>query len=215
MIRLFVLLLCLSQAVFSVEYTLRTFETNKKEVALTFDDGPKETIHPKILVTLDFFNIKASFFFIGSQMYEHPKLVLKAAKAHHTLGNHSYSHNDFSSLEKKDILEEISESQKIFHDILGEYPSYFRAPYGSLKPSQVKWIKPHFKHIINWNIDPEDWRETNSSEDILAHILKNVIPGSIILLHENQKSLEMLPQLIMQLEKQGYTFVSLAEALNK
>jgi peptidoglycan-N-acetylglucosamine deacetylase len=215
MIKLLICLLCISPSLQADDYIVKAFKTDKKEIALTFDDGPKKNIHKKILVTLNFFQIKASFFYLGTQIYKHPDLVLKASTYGHTLGNHSYSHTDVTTLKKKGIQKEISESQKVFYDVLGEYPQYFRAPYGSIKKSQLKWFRPYFKKIVKWNIDPRDWSETVTDQEILNYIAENVTPGSIILLHENKKTLKVLPQIIIMLKKKGYTFVTIAEALDE
>ncbi len=215
MIKLLLLFLCLSSVLSASQYVVKTFETNKKEIVLSFDDGPKKNIHMNILTTLDFFNVKASFFLLGTEINKYPDLALKTLNKGHSLGNHSYSHGDFSTLNKKEVIAEISESKKIFHDILGESPSYFRAPYGRMKSSQEKWLKPYFKKVIKSNIEPEDWKESNSSEAILNHIIESASPGAIIVLPETKRTVTMLPRLITTLKMQGYHFVTIAEALNK
>ena len=68
--------------------------------------------------------------------------------------------------------------------------------------------------MVLWNIDPKDWKKRNSEKAIIQHIMKRLKPGSIILLHENQKTVKLLPELIRKIQKKGYACVNL-EALLK
>ena len=74
-------------------------------------------------------------------------------------------------------------------------------------------FKHHFKHILKWNIDPEDWRKNKSDKKIISDILKHLKPGGIIVLHDNQKTAQFLPKLIKKIRSKGYSCLSLDELL--
>ena len=79
-------------------YPVRT--DGKKVVYLTFDDGPSTTNTPQILDVLDNYNVKATFFVLGSSIdkSEQAKEILKEeVERGHAIGNHTYSH-DYSYL---------------------------------------------------------------------------------------------------------------------
>ena len=64
----------------------------RREIALTFDDGPNAYYTPQILTILRRYRIKATFFCIGSLVERHPDLVQQEYAAGHLVGNHSWSH---------------------------------------------------------------------------------------------------------------------------
>jgi len=214
--KLIVLSLILS--LISPIYAKRSFEishvkTKEKVVALTFDDGPTEEYSGKILNIMDFFGYKGTFFYLGSKVQKYPATAKRTLSMKHEIGNHSYNHEDFSQLKSSQIKKDIGLSQSVFKEVLGIYPSLIRPPYGSYKKSQLKNMKPYFKHLVKWNIDPRDWDASKDKTSIKEHILDEVRPGAIILLHENSKTLSMLPFLILELEKKGYTFVTVSELI--
>jgi peptidoglycan/xylan/chitin deacetylase (PgdA/CDA1 family) len=208
------LFFCLNPLKASSSFELNSVKTDKKVIALTFDDGPKLEYAGKVLNVLDFFQIKGTFFYLGLQVKKHPNLAKKAHSLGHEIGNHSFSHEDYTQLKSSRIKKDIRTSQATFKEALGFYPNLIRPPYGSYKKSHLKLMKPHFKHLVKWNIDPRDWSSKNDQNKIKQHILDEVRPGSIILLHENERTLSMLPYLIMELQKKGYSFVTVSELIS-
>mgnify|MGYP006379987353 FL=1 len=66
--------------------------TSEKILALTFDDGPDEEMTPKVIAILKQYNIKATFFMIGSKAAQLPHIVREIVAEGHSIGNHTYSH---------------------------------------------------------------------------------------------------------------------------
>ena len=66
----------------------------EKTAYLTFDDGPNNTITPKVLDILKEKDIKASFFVIGKYVEEYPEIVKREYEEGHYIANHSYNHDN-------------------------------------------------------------------------------------------------------------------------
>ncbi|RAP38892.1 hypothetical protein DID80_01505 [Candidatus Marinamargulisbacteria bacterium SCGC AAA071-K20] len=195
-------------------YTINLVPTNKKLVALTFDDGPHVKHTKKILKILKKNKAKGTFFLIANQCEKHPELTRSILKGGHEVGNHSYAHLPYPKLNKSDRLIDIAQSQKVFKSQTGTFPRYFRAPYGKMNKESKSVIKRFFKHHISWTIDPKDWEE--KKENVTEYISQNIQPGAIILLHETNKDmLKTLPLLVTELKSQGYSMVTISKLLEE
>ena len=67
-------------------------KTEKKEIFLTFDDGPHPEITPKVLDILDKYKAKATFFCVGENVSKHPQTYAEILKRGHKTANHTYNH---------------------------------------------------------------------------------------------------------------------------
>jgi peptidoglycan/xylan/chitin deacetylase (PgdA/CDA1 family) len=177
--------------------------TEQKKIWITFDDGPDEKVTPFLINLLEKFNIKATFFIIGSQAKKHPELVKLIINNGHKIGNHSFSHLSGYSTKNNKYLQDVEQAKKhIDSDI-------FRPPYGKITPSQIKSLKKDFK-IIMWDIISWDFKENISSNKIFRNVIDNVESGSIILFHNNLKSYKNLKKslelILEKLKEQEYQF---------
>lgn len=177
--------------------------TEQKKIWITFDDGPDEKATPFLVNLLGKFNIKATFFIIGSRAKKHPELVKLIINNGHKIGNHSFSHLSGYSTKNNKYLQDVEQAKKhIDSDI-------FRPPYGKITPSQIKSLKKDFK-IIMWDIMSWDFKENISSNKIFRNVIDNVESGSIILFHNNLKSYKNLKKslelILEKLKEKEYQF---------
>ena len=177
--------------------------TEQKKIWITFDDGPDKKVTPFLVNLLGKFNIKATFFIIGSRAKKHPELVKLIINNGHKIGNHSFSHLSGYSTKNNKYLQDVEQAKKhIDSDI-------FRPPYGKITPSQIKSLKTDFK-IIMWDIMSWDFKENISSNKIFRNVMDNVESGSIILFHNNLKSYNNLKKslelILEKLKEQEYQF---------
>ena len=181
-------------------------DRNEKNLYLTFDDGPYEGISPFILDELKKYNAQATFFYLGSQIEKHPRLIRRCLKENHKIGNHTYSHLNGWSTKNSNYFEDIEKSNKLIKSEL------FRPPYGRIKPSQLKKLKQHYK-VVMWDVFSWDFDKNTNSEKCFENILNNTKNGSILVLHENKNSAEnvkqVLPKLLSHYSSLGYTFKTL------
>ncbi|QNK56598.1 polysaccharide deacetylase family protein [Paenibacillus sp. PAMC21692] len=190
-------------------------ENGKKLVALTFDDGPDKKYTTAILDILKEKGVKATFFVVGQQVKLYPEVLQRIADEGHTIGNHSQNHKDLKKQEKSVILEQINKTDEAIRDVIGEKPTLFRAPYGSMSDTVKQILKAQDRVHTGWTVDTRDWAGT-SPADMRKMIIQDTKPNGIILMHSFgskhiKNTVEALPGIIDDLHKLGYTLVTVDE----
>jgi len=156
------------------------FETTRREVWLTIDDGPDPVHTPQMLALLSEFDAKATFFVIGQRAAQFPDLVQTIRDADHEVANHTATHPSasFWAFTPRQIAREI--------DQVGLTSNCFRTPAG-LKNF---WVHPALVkrglELIGWSARGLD-TVSRDSEKVVTRILREVKPGGIILLHEGHR----------------------------
>lgn len=193
--------------------------TERKLVALTFDDGPDEQYTPIILDILKEKNVPATFFVLGQQVELLPEMTKRIVKEGHSIANHSWNHAKLPDVTSSELVEEIVSTQKEIQKTTGKLTNLFRPPYGALAKSDALLVQQMGLKNVLWSVDTLDWSGL-SAEDILAIVRRDITPGGIILQHnfhsKEQRldgSVEALPIIIDELQKQGYQFVTIETML--
>lgn len=191
--------------------SIKELDTEKKYVALTFDDGPNDTSTIELLEKLKKENVKATFFVLGQMVDRNPEVAKQIVREGHEIGSHSYTHPDLTQLNSSEIKEEVLKTDKAVFHATGVLPKNFRPPYGAINGSVAQKIG---LPIIQWNVDSEDWKVINK-ELIVDKVVQSVEHGSIILLHDiHETSVNSIPEIVNQLKKNGYEFVTVSELLS-
>ena len=194
--------------------TVREWNTNRKLVALTFDDGPNPTYTPKFLELLKAENVRATFFLIGPNVKSHPELARQIAEAGFEVGNHSWTHPQFNRIGLEKVKDEIQKTSAEIVAATGVEPAVLRPPYGEANQKVQDLIGDANLHIINWSIDSNDWKKSSSVKSIVDNAVKNMRDGSIILMHDRfDRSLEATEAIIKAGKEKGYEFVTVSELL--
>ena len=126
-----------------------TLDPNKNIVALTFDDGPC-VYTESVIEQLNNFNMKATFFELGSMMERYPEVVKKVKENGFEIGSHGYSHRSFPKLKVEGTLEELNKTNEIYKSITGEDLKLVRPPNGSINPTLRHSI---VTTIVEWSVD--------------------------------------------------------------
>lgn len=196
-------------------------KTSQKVAALTFDDGPDPETTPAVLDSLARHNVHATFFVVGHRAEKSPQLLQLMAAQGHELGNHSYSHN-YLQFKKNDIAifqSEIERTNAIITLATCRTPTLFRPPGGYLSDRLVKYVNEYPMTVAYWTWlqDPKDWRVGKKGEAIAQHVVSNIAPGQIIILHDGaDNSLETaraVDLLLTRLIADGYRFVTMSELI--
>ncbi|WP_290758300.1 polysaccharide deacetylase family protein, partial [Exiguobacterium sp. UBA3491] len=141
--------------------------TTKKVVALTFDDGSDGTNIVKILSVLKSNQVKATFFLTGSGANNHPQSIknITTASPTHQIGNHSYSHPDFTTLSASQMTSELSRTESLIRSLTGKTTKpIFRAPFGASNSKVLSVVgAAGYTKTIQWNIDSTDWKGISST----------------------------------------------------
>jgi peptidoglycan/xylan/chitin deacetylase (PgdA/CDA1 family) len=194
-------------------------ETDKKVVALTFDDGPEPNFTPALLDVLKKHDARATFFVMGKKAEAHPQILKRMAMAGHEIGNHSYSHPDFNKLKKEAQLEEITKTNAIIEKYSGQNVALLRPPGGYLSYDLIEMSKKEHLTIAYWTYqqDSKDWRNGTKPSAISGHIIKNIQPGQVIILHDGcpngMATVHAVDTILIRLQKEGYTFVTMSELI--
>ncbi len=200
------------------------FRKQIKLVALTFDNGPYGTTTDAILNILEHKKVPATFFIIGKNAELHPEQIKREVADGDIVGNHSYSHSrDLPIMASSTLRADISHAQNIISNISGLSPHFFRAPYGSTTQQMIQEIQNEGYVFVGWDVDPNDWNNANSSLSVISSVESKVKPNDILLFHDGHKdgttysrdnTIQALPIIIDDLQKQGYTFVTIDKILN-
>lgn len=181
-------------------WSFENAEHQKKEVFLTFDDGPTPEITEWILETLSNYNAKATFFCLGKNVELHPELAQKIREEGHALGNHTYSHQKGFGMSTENYVQDIDLADEYIHS------SLYRPPYGHITPSQSRRVSERYK-IIMWNVLSRDYSSVVSPEQCAKIVVKHTKLGSIVVFHDSVKSFKnmsyALPILLKHLYDNG------------
>ena len=190
-------------------------QTEKKQVALSFDAAWGNDDTETILKILDAYGVKATFFMTGGWVDHYPEDVKKIAKAGHDLGNHSQNHKHMTTLSKAEIQSEIQEVHEKVKNLTGQDMNLFRAPYGDYDNELIETVKLSGYLPIQWDVDSEDWKDYGVDsiiQKVTQH--KHLGGGSIILMHNGAKyTASALETVITTLRDQGYEFVPVSELI--
>jgi peptidoglycan/xylan/chitin deacetylase (PgdA/CDA1 family) len=205
---------------FYKKYTWRV-QTNKKEIYLTFDDGPTPKVTEFVLDTLKQFDAKATFFCIGKNIKNNSKLFNRIIEENHAIGNHTNNHLNGWKTKTDDYLQNVEKCAGIINNeelvtnnqSLKINSKLFRPPYGKIKKSQAsKLIDKDYK-IIMWSVLSGDFDKTITKEKCLKNVLNKSRKGSIIVFHDSEKAYEKLqytlPKTLKYFSEKGFCFSSL------
>jgi peptidoglycan/xylan/chitin deacetylase (PgdA/CDA1 family) len=194
--------------------------TNRKAVALTFDDGPDDLWTPKILDVLRAHQVKGTFFCVGRRIEQHPKVLQRIVREGHVVGNHSWDHPNLTKIPIAEVRAQIQRTDDIIHRWTNLRPAMFRPPYGALNAAVIEEIRKLKDKIIFWNVDSLDWMKLTGPQ-VAANILAHVNPGSIVLMHSAggrgeslQDTVDALPYVIETLRRHGYRLLTVPQLIN-
>ena len=181
----------------------------RKVVLLTIDDGPKSMrMNKQMLAILNKHQVKAIFFVNGYMVEKNPSVLKMIANQGHEIANHSWDHIDLSKQSRLRISKQIYDVQKIVKKITGKEPRFFRPPYGAYNNDVKSLMAPNRLTFMNWSNGSDDWMKINRSpKRVVENVMKNLEPGSIILIHELQWTILSLTEMIQNIRAKGYTFL--------
>lgn len=190
-------------------------ETDKKQVALTFDAAWGNSNTDLLLSILEKNGAKATFFFTGQWVSKYPEDVLKIYAAGHEAANHSDSHSHIKNMSGEALFNDIAAANKKLKALTGVSPTLYRGPYGEYNNTLLSEVEKHKMFAVQWNLDSRDWQK-KTPEEISGSILKNIKNGSIILFHNDLENTALaLETLLPQLKREGYEFVTVSKLIYK
>jgi peptidoglycan/xylan/chitin deacetylase (PgdA/CDA1 family) len=182
-----------------------------KEVVLTFDDGPWKGNTDRVLKALADQCTKALFFEIGKHAGYYPEITKEVAKAGHTIGSHTWSHKDLSTLSEADAKAEIEKGIAAVSIALGNKPvaAFFRFPALRHPPELLKYVGTRNIAVFSTDMDSFDFKMRKPEQVVKSVMAKLAKHGKgIVLMHDFQHATsEALPELLKQMKAGGYKVV--------
>lgn len=197
------------------ELPIYCVQTDKPQIAISFDAAWGNEDTRRILEILKKNDVKATFFMTGGWVESYPDDVRAIYADGHDLGNHSQNHKNMSQLSDEECKQELLSVHERVKELTGYEMFLFRPPYGDYDNHVITNARSIGYYSIQWDVDSLDWKDygtTSIINTVTRH--KHLGNGSIILCHNGAKyTAEALDSLIQELKAQGYTFVPLSELI--
>ena len=191
-------------------------DTEEKIIYLTFDCGYENGNMPKILDALKKHQVSAAFFVVGNFISDHPDLLRKMIQAGHTIGNHTMTHPDMSSISStQGFQKELQDVEELYQSTTGSsMPKYYRPPRGIYSPVNLSMAKELGYKTFFWSLAYVDWYQDKqpTKEEAFEKLLGRIHPGAIVLLHSTSSTnADILDELLTRWETMGYSFGNLQD----
>lgn len=191
-----------------IDYEL---DPSKPTIAITFDDGPNASTTMEILDILEKYQVRASFFLIGTNINdESAKSVKRAYDLGCDIENHSKTHSYMDKMTADEIKDEVAYVNDKVKEITGTTPKFFRPPYIAVNNTMYDNIDMTFISGYGCN----DWEDRVTAEYRAKYLEKKAADGVIFLLHDaegNSKTVEALDKAIPILLEKGFQFATISE----
>ena len=186
---------------------IRYIDPNKKMMALTFDDGPRASTTRDLGNYFASKDARVTYFWLGSRMENDNDIVLEMHNLGHEVGNHSYDHKSFTILNDEELQFQSDGVSKIIRDITGQKNVLLRPPFGNVNDNVKNKVK---NPLINWSIDPEDWKYRNA-KTVFENVEANIHDGGIAVMHDLYGSSVEGAKKILDKYGDEYQFVTVSE----
>ena len=190
-------------------------QTDKNQIALSFDAAWGNEDTQDILDILNNHDIRVTFFMTGGWVEEYPDDVKAILAAGHDLANHGENHKHMSRLSNDQIKDEIMKVHERVKELTGYEMDLFRPPYGDYDNDVIKTARKIGYYTVQWDVDSLDWKDYGVDsiiKTVCEH--KNLGNGSIILMHNGAKHThKALDAMITRLKEAGYEFVPISELI--
>ena len=189
-------------------------DITKKQIAISFDDGPSHPHTGYILDILRKENVKASFFVIGRNVATQTELMKRMDDEGHLIGNHSFSHTFWFSMKfAKDMLADIRKCDDEIYKAIGKRPRLFRPPYGVTNPMVAKAIDRGQYQSIGWSLRTFDTVAKDKNK-LLQKTLNSLSSGDVVLFHDRGVfTSDILADFILAARAKHFEIIPLDELL--
>ncbi len=188
--------------------------TDRKVMALTFDDGPGDKLTAPLLDALREARVRATFALVGERAAERAGLVREQVAGGHELVNHSWSHADLSRLAYDDVARELERTDDLLHQLTGRRPTVIRPPWGRVSGALLQHAAQAGQRIVLWDVRlRESELDTRGNAE---HVLSHLRPGTVLLAHDaglanRYIGIAAIPEIIRGAKAKGYEFLTASE----
>ena len=193
----------------------------RKQIALTYDDGPNDPHTLKLLEVLAKHNVRATFFMIGRYVQQRPDIARDVAQAGHVIGNHTFTHPLLIFKSGAQTRTELVDCRQALDDAIGKHSNLFRPPFGGRRPATIRIARELGLQTVMWNVTGYDWNAPPAAM-IEKKVERQMRGGDVILLHDGghralgadrAQTVIATDNLIQRYKDEGYEFVTVEEML--
>lgn len=197
-------------------------ETPEPLIGLSFDDGPSAAFTRRVVQLLRTYDDRATFFLIGKNARDFPRLVSLELSAGMEVGNHTWSHPHLPAIDASELEAQVRQTQELLGREPGAAPRLFRAPYGEIDPDELRSVEAEGLLPIHWSValDHYVFGLGMDPPEAARAILNDLAPGDILLAHDandggikRDEAVSTLELLLPALQEAGYELVSVGQLL--
>jgi peptidoglycan/xylan/chitin deacetylase (PgdA/CDA1 family) len=187
----------------------------RREVALTFDDGPSP-FTGQIVRRLRLMRVPGTFFTVGLQLQRFPDEVATVVRAGFPVEDHTVNHRSLAHLPRPGQLREIRGDARRLVRLGVPAPRLFRPPYGAFDRTTEAVARSLGMLVVMWTVDSRDY--TRPGRKAIVHtVLSGIRPGAIVLMHDGggdrAQTLKALPAIVRGVRRRGYRLVTVPQLL--
>jgi peptidoglycan/xylan/chitin deacetylase (PgdA/CDA1 family) len=187
----------------------------KREVALTFDDGPSQYTHAVMKILLAK-SVPATFFVVGQQLNRFGPELNALLRNGFQIGDHTENHAFLGRMNTAAQYGQIHDAALRVRSAGAPMPRLFRPPYGSYNKGTLATLRRLGMLMVLWSVDPQDWRRPGTGS-IVSTVLSQARPGAIVLMHDGggyrDQTVAALPAIIDGLRRRHFHFVTVPRLL--
>ncbi len=189
-------------------------KTDRKVMALTFDDGPSAEHTGRLLDALKEAKARATFAVVGRNAEQFRDLVRRQRGDGHEVANHTWSHADLSLHEYNACKRELERTDELVADLTGSPTAVIRPPFGRINGQLLQYAAQTGQKIVLWDMRllEDEFDAAGNARYVLDHLR----PGTVVLAHDaglakRKVGMAAIPGILAGARKLGYEFVTVSE----
>lgn len=186
-------------------------ETDRKVMALTFDDGPGDKLTRPLLDALREERVPATFSLVGREATTRRNIVEQQLTDGHELVNHTWSHADLCLLPLDELSRELERTDQLLYELSGKRPRFIRPPFGRVSGALLQHAAVNGQDLLLWDVRFDEAKFDSAGN--VTYVQSKMGPGSILLGHDAGRAdryigTQAVPGLIREAKARGYQFVT-------
>ena len=194
---------------------IREGRQQRRELALTFDDGPDPATTPAVLDALADAGTHATFFVVLPLAQAHPELLRRILAEGHEVAPHAVKHRHaWLRTPWSAALEPVRAARRLA-ELTGQPARYYRPPHGAYTLATLLGLRWAGLLGVHWSVEGRDWKPDSTPKRSVRHVMAHVHPGAVVVLHDAgvgaRITVPALPELLRRLQEREYSLVRLSE----
>ncbi|QLG11806.1 polysaccharide deacetylase family protein [Deinococcus sp. D7000] len=194
---------------------IREGRRGRRELALTFDDGPDPVTTPAVLDALKAVGARATFFVLAGRASEHPQLIARMLAEGHEVAAHADKHVHAWIRTPWGGFLDVVRAVRRTASATGQPIKHHRPPHGAYTLATVLGQRAAGVRGVHWSVEGQDWQAGQTPDGVRERLLLRAGPGAVVVLHDAgpgaANTVPMLPGLLQELKARGYTFKTVSE----